>query len=100
MEELTYEQMKDLLHKDAASFSAFVYTPLCGTCKAAERMLMVIKEMMPNLSLYKCNVNVMPQLAQHWQIQSVPCLLVFQQGELTKKAYAMKSVQDLFVLLS
>lgn len=100
LNEVTYDQLEQKRSGEHASFALFVYTPLCGTCKAAERMLLVVQELLPELALVKGNINAMPQLAQQWQIQSVPCLLVFRQGELCKQAYAMKSVIDLLALLS
>ncbi|WP_246009463.1 thioredoxin family protein [Brevibacillus fluminis] len=100
IKELTYDQLEEKRAFQQATFTLFVYTPLCGTCKATERMLHVVLQMLPGAALFKCNINVMPQLASQWQIQSVPCLMVFRQGELIKQEYAMKSVIDLMALLS
>lgn len=98
--ELTYGQLEELRAGQQASFALFVYTPLCGTCKATERMLQIVQQMTPSLSLYKSNINAMPQFAEQWQIKSVPCLMVFDQGKLHRTEYAMKSVIDLLALLT
>ena len=84
------ERGKDL------SLGVFFFTPLCGTCKVGESMLDVIVEMVPTVPLYKCNINSMPQVAQEWRIESVPCLIIFQDGQLVEKIYAMRSVPYLY----
>jgi thioredoxin-like negative regulator of GroEL len=78
------------------SLALFFYTPLCGTCKVGESMLEIIVEMAPSLPLYKCNINSMPQVAQEWRIESVPCLIIIQEGQMADKVYAMRSVPYLY----
>lgn len=73
----------------------YMYTPLCGTCKVGERMLEVVMEMLPDLPLFKMNINQVPQLAEEWRIESVPCLISMQDKIPIRKVYAMKSVVDL-----
>lgn len=100
MREVNYHEVQKLLKDPVSFYGLFIYTPLCGTCKAAERMLMVIEQIKPDLRLNKCDVNLMPQLAEQWRIQSVPCLLVFSEGRLIHRIFAMRSVQDLLQHLS
>jgi thioredoxin 1 len=78
-----------------APFALFVHTPLCGTCKAARRMLDVATEIVPEFSLFAANVNVMPELAQQFQIESVPCLLIKRKDGTWNKQYRFPSVTDL-----
>ncbi|MBO8162705.1 MAG: thioredoxin family protein [Brevibacillus sp.] len=77
------------------SFALFVYTPLCGTCKLAAKMLQAAAAVSPPVTLYTVNLNLMPALAQDWKIESVPCLMIFRQGELVSRVYAMRSVEHL-----
>jgi thioredoxin 1 len=74
----------------------YLYTPLCGTCQVAGKMLTVISEMMPNQSIGKSDINYIPDLAEEWAIESVPCLLIFTKGKLEEKIYAFHSVPFLF----
>ncbi|MFD1737702.1 thioredoxin family protein [Bacillus salitolerans] len=74
----------------------FFYTPICGTCKVAERMLVVVQELLPDLPLKKVDLNYIPDVAEKWQIQSVPCLLLFQHGEVRKRIFAFQSVEYLY----
>lgn len=77
----------------------YLYTPLCGTCQLGERMLTIVTHMLPALPIYKCNVNWLGGRNAEWKIESVPCLLFWNQGRVTNKTYAMQSVDELYKLL-
>jgi thiol-disulfide isomerase/thioredoxin len=74
----------------------YVYTPLCGTCQVAKKMMTVVEAALPNLRVGMIDLNYAPQLAAEYQIESVPCLLVFQRGKVMKKIYAFQSVEYLY----
>jgi thioredoxin 1 len=82
-----------------APFALFVHTPLCGTCLAARRMLSVATEIVPEVQLMSANINVMPDLAQKFQIESVPCLLIKRKNGSWTKQYRFPSVTDLVEIL-
>src|SRR5690554_2342261 len=87
------------LNQDKGAYAVFLYTPMCGTCKLAERMLDIIEVMEPDICIYKSNVNSLAKFSQEWQIASVPCLLLMNNGELIRKEYAMGSVDHLYNIL-
>lgn len=76
--------------------SAFIYfyTPLCGTCQVAGRMLGIVEKVTDG-TFAKADLNYMPDLAIDLKIESVPCLLVVQDGIPVEKVYAFRSVQNL-----
>lgn len=76
-------------------FAVFAYTPLCGTCKAARRMLAVAAEILPDLPMAEANINLMPDMAQALQIESVPCLLLKRGDGIWTKIYRFPSVTEL-----
>ncbi|WP_239614382.1 thioredoxin family protein [Cohnella mopanensis] len=78
-----------------APFALFVHTPLCGTCLAAKRMLAVATEIVPEVQVMSANINVMPDLAQTFQIESVPCLLMKRNDGSWMKQYRFPSVTEL-----
>jgi len=90
--ELSKAELNDVLKKSTETMGIYFYTPLCGTCKLAERMLIIVAELLPQLPLYQCNINFMPDVARDWRIESVPCLAVIEGGELSHKEYALQSV--------
>lgn len=77
----------------------YIYTAMCGTCQVASKMLEIVNEILPNLPLSKHNINDLTMEAQHWKIESVPCLLIFDKGEIKQKVYAFQSVPYLHDLL-
>lgn len=92
---------KELLSKlnDELAFAVYFFTPFCGTCAIAEKMLNVVMAVKEILPLFKCNVNYAPFLVRRWEISSVPCLILVRNGEIIAKESAMKSVDHLLQLL-
>ncbi|MNJ70806.1 hypothetical protein D3C77_672910 [compost metagenome] len=43
----------------------------------------------------KLNINFAPRLRNNWQIASVPCLVLLEEGKPVAKEYALRSVVDL-----
>ncbi len=78
----------------------FVYTPLCGTCKLAERMLGIVQETMPGLPLAKMNIAQIKSLVGPWNITSVPCLLHVRNGHVLQRLYAFRDVPYLYSVLA
>ena len=77
----------------------FIYAPTCGTCDVAERILKVIEKLLPDLPIGMANINYLEDLAYDLKIESVPCLLVSNNGQLQEKIYAFKSVPFLYEIL-
>lgn len=81
--------------KNHSSGLIYFYTPLCGTCQVASRMLQVI-ENMADVKMGKMNLNFYPELAERFEIESVPCLLLFKHGKLVEMIYAFHSVPFIY----
>ena len=77
----------------------FFSTPLCGTCRVAERMLEVASATGSTIPLVKININFAPRLRERWTIESVPALVIVENGEPIHTSYAMRSAGDLYLLL-
>lgn len=70
----------------------YTFTPLCGTCQVAGRMLDIAKEVLPIVPLEKVNLNYAKELAEEYQIESVPCLILIKDNQIIEKIYAFHSV--------
>lgn len=81
------------------TFCLYLYTPICGTCQVATKMLTVVQEIKPELKMVKTNMNYTRTLAERFEIESVPCLLFFKSGCLQKKIYAFQSVPYVLQLM-
>ncbi|WP_342551453.1 thioredoxin family protein [Paenibacillus sp. FSL R7-0652] len=76
--------------------AVFIYTPLCGTCAAARRMLEVAEHLLPENTLVDMNIHDIPELVQQFQISSVPALMLFDgEQDVPRMVYRMNSVEHL-----
>lgn len=97
------KKMKEWTHKEwikeknTNHITAFyLYAPMCGTCQVAARMLAVVTELLPNLQIGKANLNYVQEIADLYEVESVPCLLITEDGKLKEKIYAFHSVPYLY----
>ncbi|MBS4200199.1 thioredoxin family protein [Bacillus sp. FJAT-49732] len=99
MKDVTKEDIMVMIDQHETTMLYF-YTPLCGTCQVAGKMLGVVEQMFPNLLFGKADLNYVPELAKNFSIESVPCLLILKEGKVQEKIYAFKSVPYLHELIS
>lgn len=93
MNDWTLEEVeKTLLEEKTTGFMLYLYTPLCGTCMVASKMLHVVQAIMQEPIFAKMDLNYAPQLAEKYEVESVPCLLIFKENKLEEKIYAFQSV--------
>lgn len=95
MQAITIEQLDEQLKQEAMA-CVYLYTPMCGTCQLAKRMLEVVEQLFPHIPFYQADINYMPERAMEWKIESVPCLLLFHHGTIRQKLYAFHSVPHLY----
>ncbi|MDW0117564.1 thioredoxin family protein [Sporosarcina thermotolerans] len=91
MENWTIEQWEKS-KKESSKSVFYLYTPMCGTCMVASIMVEVISAMKPDLPIGKADLNFIEDLAIDYEIESVPCLLIQENGKVTHKIYAFQSV--------
>ncbi|CAG9620822.1 thioredoxin family protein [Sutcliffiella rhizosphaerae] len=97
MKELTKQQLLQEVLSEQITVICF-FTPMCGTCQVAKRMLEITKELFPQLTFGMIDVNYIQELAVEWEIESVPCLMIFRNGKVEEKIYAFRSVEYLYHL--
>ncbi|ART77909.1 thiol reductase thioredoxin [Sutcliffiella horikoshii] len=98
MKDWTKKELLQEINKNKRSVVYF-YTPMCGTCQVAKRMMDVTKELFPHLPFGMLDVNYIQDLAMTWEIESVPCMMIFENGEIKEKIYAFRSVEYLYGLI-
>lgn len=91
MIEWTKEEFNRFLSSQSTGL-AYFYTPLCGTCAMASKMLEVTEAVMPELEIAKIDLNYIPEIAKKLRIMSVPCLVFIKEGEIIELVYAFQSV--------
>jgi thioredoxin 1 len=95
---IEWEEKQLTIQKEGQMF-LYLYTPMCGTCQVAKRMLTVIDELLPSINIHSANLNYFPNEAKELEIESVPCLLIYKDGIEMEKVYAFQSVGYLHDLL-
>ncbi|MDQ1144481.1 thioredoxin-like negative regulator of GroEL [Bacillus sp. SORGH_AS 510] len=90
MNEWNHNDYVNFLERKSTGLIYF-YTPLCGTCQLASKMLLVVEELVV-IEMGKMNLNFYPQLAKELAIESVPCLLFIKDGMVVETLYAFHSV--------
>lgn len=97
------EWQERLLQRDkyASPMIIFLYTPLCGTCGAARKMLDVSEQLLPEGTLLEADVNFLPTMVQKYQVRSVPALLAVtgKSEDPPQLLYRMGSVQDILTFI-
>lgn len=99
MIEIKPEQWSQYLKTDGVKLIYF-YTPMCGTCQLASKMVEVVNAAIPTIQITKCNLNYFPTVAIEHEIESVPCLTIWRDGQIVEKIYAFKSVPYLYDIVN
>ena len=71
----------------------------CGPCQMIAPVLEEIAQEDANIDIAKIDVDETPELAIKYGINSIPALLVFKNGELTKTSIGFKSKAEILALL-
>ncbi|MCM3651550.1 thioredoxin family protein [Metabacillus litoralis] len=95
---IEWEEKRFNLPKQGVTY-LYLYTPMCGTCQVAKRMLSVVEELFPTIRIYSLNLNYFPSEAKELEIESVPCLLILENGLEKERVYAFQSVGFLHELI-
>jgi len=98
--ELNEKQLHSIANMDVGRAAVLFTTPLCGTCKVALTMLKIVAETGVPYRLYRANINFTPYFREHWQIKSIPALVLLEHGQLVDTVYAIHSVSSLYERLT
>jgi len=71
----------------------------CGPCKAVGPIIDEIAEEVTNAKICKVNVDEQPDLARQYKVMSIPTLIVFKKGEITKRDVGAKAKKDIIDML-
>ncbi|MBY0009838.1 thioredoxin family protein [Paenibacillus typhae] len=96
--QMNEQELALALEQPGEPLVVFLHTPLCGTCKAARRMLEVAVHLLPpGLLIAEANVNMLPGIVSRYRISSVPALMVCRADRTggPEILYSMGSVEQM-----
>ncbi len=71
----------------------------CGPCRMVSPLVDEISEERDDILVGKVNVDEEPELAQMFNIMSIPTLLVFKNGEISASAVGAMPKEDILAML-
>ncbi len=71
----------------------------CGPCRMVSPLVDEISEERDDILVGKVNVDEEPELAQMFNIMSIPTLLVFKNGEISASAVGAMPKENILALL-
>jgi thiol-disulfide isomerase/thioredoxin len=96
MLETNLENIIEMYREDETKYFYF-YTPFCGICKKANKMLELTEEALKNnIEIKKVNLNLTPGLSRLFGIANVPCVIITKSGNVMEKIYSFDSVTELY----
>jgi len=75
------------------------YAPWCGPCRMLGPVVEAVASENKDYSFYKLNVDDSEEVAVKYGIMSIPCILIFENGELKNTSVGFKSKDELEELL-
>lgn len=97
--ELTYNDFDDVVMQSDKPVLVDFWATWCGPCRMLGPVIAQIAEEREDIKVCKVNVDNEPQLAQMFNIMSIPTVLVFKNGELKDKSVGFVPKQKLLDLL-
>lgn len=67
----------------------------CGPCMMMAPVLEDFDSAYPTVKVVKVNVDELPELAGHFEIDSIPALLLFENGQVKKRAVGAMPMEAL-----
>ena len=95
---------KDVIVLDSKNFDSFVkkgkvvidfWAAWCGPCKILSPVVEELASEMKNIKFGSVDVDAQSELAQRFQVMSIPTLLFFKDGELVNRTAGAMEKDDL-----
>ncbi|HBL78229.1 MAG: thioredoxin [Bacteroidetes bacterium GWF2_42_66] len=90
-----HERFKNIINSDKPVLVDF-YADWCRPCKLMPPILKEVKDRFKeNIRIIKVNVDRHPAIVSRYQIQNIPAVLIFQNGEVRWNGVGVQSAEVL-----
>lgn len=71
----------------------------CGPCRMLLPIIDEVAKEVKKTKICKINIDEQPELAQQFQVMTIPTLLYFKNGNLTERSVGVKSKEEILKML-
>ena len=93
--ELNRDNFEEEVLKSDKKVLADFYADWCGPCKMVRPIIEEIAENNDTVKFVSINIEEEGELAERFDVSSIPCLVVFEKGEEVKRNVGLVSKNDI-----
>ncbi len=75
------------------------YADWCGYCRRMEPIVSAIAEERTDIKVVKINVDEQPELAEEFNVMTIPLLAVIKEGKLINQMVGARPKEDILAIL-
>lgn len=98
VKEITQEEF-GTVKKEKRKVLIDCYATWCGPCKMMAPIIDKLAAETEDVNFYKLDIDQAEDVAEEYEITSIPTLLVFENGELKERSIGLKSKEEIAKLI-
>lgn len=99
VEMLTNQEFDEKVLKSEKTVLIDFFANWCGPCQMLKPVIEQIASEYPQYQVYEVDTDKEPELAQAFQVMSIPTLVVMKDGQIKNKAMGIQSKPEILSML-